>query len=63
MSGIRFKRYKGALRSVWRRLTEEDIENAGLSEDVLATIIQQRHGVAKEIARRHVSELQRLYLA
>lgn len=63
ISGIRFRRYKAALRMAWRRLTEEDIECAGISGHELARLIEQRHGVARHVALEHVLQMQQMHLA
>lgn len=63
ISGIRFRRYKSALRMAWRRLSEEDIECAGTSGHELARLIEQRHGVARHVALEHVLLMQQMHLA
>jgi hypothetical protein len=63
VSGIRFRRYKAALRQAWRRLTEEDIERAGGSGIELARLIELRHGVARHLALDHIYQMQQMHLA
>lgn len=62
ISGIRFRRYKTALRMAWRRLSEEDIECAGASGQELARLIEQRHGVARHVAFEHIIQMQQQHL-
>jgi hypothetical protein len=63
VTGIRFKRYKAALRMAWRRISEEEIERAGSNGRELASLIEQRHGVSRDIALQHIYQMQQTHLS
>lgn len=50
----RWKQFKGSARQRWGRLTESGLDVIGGKKDVLVGKIQERYGIAKEMAEHHV---------
>jgi uncharacterized protein YjbJ (UPF0337 family) len=54
-----WKQVKGRIKEQWGRLTDDDLDVIAGKRDQLLGRIQQRHGVAKEEARRQVEEFEK----
>jgi uncharacterized protein YjbJ (UPF0337 family) len=57
--GGRWKQVKGKLKEEWGKLTDDDLDVIAGRRDQLLGRIQQRHGLAKEEARRQVESFER----
>ena len=54
-----WKQYAGKAREQWGKLTDNDLEVAKGRRDQLAGLVQERYGVAKDEAERHVDSWSR----
>jgi uncharacterized protein YjbJ (UPF0337 family) len=54
-----WKELKGVVRERWGKLTDDDIDVIAGQQEQLIGRIQQRYGVAKEIASEQVEEFMR----
>ena len=52
----KWKQLKGALRSRWGKLTDDELEHIAGERDKLVGKIQERYGIAKEEAERQLNE-------
>lgn len=52
----KWKQFSGSARQRWGKLTDNDWETMAGKKDVLAGLIQERYGVAKEEAEKQVDE-------
>ena len=50
---------KGEVRRKWGKLTDDDLEIIGGSKDKLVGRIQERYGIAKEVAEKQLDEWSR----
>lgn len=50
----RWGQLKGSVRQRWGKLTESDLDVIGGKKDVLVGKIQERYGIAKEMAEHQV---------
>jgi uncharacterized protein YjbJ (UPF0337 family) len=50
----KWKQFKGSARQRWGRLTDSDLDVIGGKKDVLIGKIQERYGIAKEMAEYQV---------
>jgi uncharacterized protein YjbJ (UPF0337 family) len=53
-----WKQVKGRVKEQWGRLTEDDLDVIAGKRDQLLGRIQQRHGLAKDEARKQVREFE-----
>ena len=54
-----WKEFKGRVREQWGKLTDDDLERAAGKRDQLIGRIQERYGIAREVAERQVNGLAR----
>jgi uncharacterized protein YjbJ (UPF0337 family) len=54
-----WKKVKGKVKEQWGRLTEDDLDVIAGKREQLLGRIQQRHGIAKDEARRQVERFER----
>lgn len=52
----KWKQFSGSARQRWGKLTDNDWETIAGKKDVLAGLIQERYGVAKEEAEKQADE-------
>ncbi|HLJ85732.1 MAG TPA: CsbD family protein [Candidatus Angelobacter sp.] len=52
----RWKQLKGAVLAKWGQLTDSDLERIAGRREQLIGIIQQKYGIAKELAEKQVQE-------
>jgi uncharacterized protein YjbJ (UPF0337 family) len=52
----KWQELKGDVQKQWGKLTSDDLEKAKGDLEVLVGSIQQRYGLAKEEARKHLNE-------
>lgn len=52
----KWKQYKGTVREKWGKLTDSDIEVIRGQRDQLVGRIQERYGIAKEVAQEQVDQ-------
>lgn len=57
--GGHWKQVKGKLKEQWGKLTDDDLDVIAGRRDQLLGRIQERHGLAKEEARRQVESFER----
>jgi uncharacterized protein YjbJ (UPF0337 family) len=57
----KMKQLKGALKTRWGKLTDDDLEVVSGQKDQLAGRIQERYGIAKEEAQRQVDDWSRTH--
>ena len=51
-----WKEFKGRVREQWGKLTDDDIDVAAGKRDQLIGRIQERYGIAREVADRQVTD-------
>lgn len=51
-----WKQLKGSAREQWGKLTDDDLDVIGGKRDKLVGKIQERYGVAREVAEKQVEE-------
>lgn len=51
-----WKEFKGRVREQWGKLTDDDLERAAGKRDQLIGRIQERYGIAQEVADRQVND-------
>ena len=51
-----WKEFKGRVREQWGKLTDDDLERAAGKRDQLIGRIQERYGIAREVADRQVTD-------
>ena len=51
-----WKEFKGRVREQWGKLTDDDLDIAAGKRDQLIGRIQERYGIAKEVADRQVTD-------
>lgn len=51
-----WKQFRGTVREMWGRLTDDDLEQIKGNRDQLVGRIQERYGIAKEEANSQVDE-------
>jgi len=51
-----WKEFKGRVREQWGKLTDDDLERAAGKRDQLIGRIQERYGIAREVADRQVND-------
>jgi uncharacterized protein YjbJ (UPF0337 family) len=54
-----WKQVKGKIKEQWGKLTDDDIDVIAGRRDQLLGRIQERHGIAKDEARRQVESFER----
>lgn len=54
-----WKMLKGAIKTKWGKLTDDDLTTIEGRRDELLGKIQQRYGIAKDDARRQLSEFEK----
>jgi len=53
-----WKQLAGRIKSQWARLTDDDVKRAEGSSEYLAGKIQERYGIARDLAEKQVREFQ-----
>jgi uncharacterized protein YjbJ (UPF0337 family) len=56
----KWKQMKGALKSRWGKLTDDDLDVIEGQKDQLVGKVQERYGIAKEEAQKQVDEWNRI---
>jgi len=56
----KWKQVKGAIKERWGKLTDDDLDVIAGQRDQLAGRIQERYGIAKEVARKQIDEWMRM---
>ena len=51
-----WKQFKGQVQQKWGKLTDDDLERAAGKRDQLIGRIQERYGIAQEVADRQVND-------
>ena len=51
-----WKQIKGGVRAKWAKLTDDDVELISGKKDTLLGKLQERYGMLKEDAERHVDQ-------
>ena len=51
-----WKEFKGKVKEQWGKLTDDDLDVIAGKRDQLLGRIQQRHGLAKDVADRELSD-------
>jgi uncharacterized protein YjbJ (UPF0337 family) len=51
-----WKEFKGRVREQWGKLTDDDLDVAAGKRDQLIGRIQERYGIAQEVADRQVND-------
>jgi len=54
-----WKQLNGKIKQQWGKLTDDDLKRAEGSSEYLAGKIQERYGVARDIADKQVREFQK----
>ena len=54
-----WKQVKGRIKEQWGRLTDDDLEVIAGKREQLLGRIRERHGIAREEARRQVEQFER----
>jgi uncharacterized protein YjbJ (UPF0337 family) len=52
----KWKQMKGGVRKQWGKLTDDDLEYMGGSKDQFVGRLQERYGIAKEVAQKQADE-------
>ena len=52
----KFKQMKGMARKQWGKLTDDDLEFMAGSKDQFVGRLQERYGIAKEVAQKQADE-------
>lgn len=55
----KWKQLSGTLKEKWGKLTDDDLTVAEGNSEYLAGKIQERYGMAKDEAEKHVKEFER----
>ena len=56
----KWKQMKGALKSRWGKLTDDDLDVIEGQKDQLVGKVQERYGIAKDEAQKQVDEWNRI---
>jgi len=56
----KWKQMKGALKSPWGKLTDDDLDVIEGQKDQLVGKVQERYGIAKDEAQKQVDEWNRV---
>ena len=56
----KWKQMKGALKSRWGKLTDDDLDVIDGQKDQLVGKVQERYGIAKDEAQKRVDEWNRV---
>jgi uncharacterized protein YjbJ (UPF0337 family) len=51
-----WKQLSGKIKAQWGKLTDDDLRQAEGNSEYLAGKIQERYGVARDVAKKQVSE-------
>ncbi len=54
-----WKQLSGKIKTKWGKLTDDDLKQAEGTSEYLAGKIQERYGIAKDVADKQVKEFQR----
>jgi uncharacterized protein YjbJ (UPF0337 family) len=54
-----WKQLSGQIKTKWGKLTDDDLKQAEGNSEYLAGKIQERYGIAKDVADKQVKEFQR----
>lgn len=54
-----WKQLNGKIKTQWGKLTDDDLTVAEGNRDYLAGKVQERYGVAKDVADRQVSDFEK----
>ncbi|MDR3386668.1 MAG: CsbD family protein [Rudaea sp.] len=53
-----WKQLSGKIKAQWGKLTDDDLKQAEGNSEYLAGKIQERYGIAKDVAEKQVKEFQ-----
>jgi uncharacterized protein YjbJ (UPF0337 family) len=51
-----WKQFRGTVKEKWGKLTDDDLDVVEGKRDKLAGKIQERYGIAKDVAEREIDE-------
>jgi uncharacterized protein YjbJ (UPF0337 family) len=54
-----WKQLSGKIKTQWGKLTDDDLKRAEGNSEYLAGKIQERYGIAKDVAEKQVKEFQK----
>jgi uncharacterized protein YjbJ (UPF0337 family) len=54
-----WKQLSGKIKTQWGKLTDDDLKQAQGNSEYLAGKIQERYGIAKDVADKQVKEFQK----
>ena len=54
-----WKQLSGKIKEKWGKLTDDDLKEAEGSSEYLAGRLQERYGIARDEAEKHIKEFQR----
>jgi len=54
-----WKQLSGKIKTKWGKLTDDDLKQAEGTSEYLAGKIQERYGLARDVAEKQVKEFQR----
>jgi uncharacterized protein YjbJ (UPF0337 family) len=57
----KWKQSKGKVKEKWGKLTDDDLAAIDGQQDQLIGKIQERYGIAKDVAKKQVDEFTRAY--
>lgn len=57
----KWKQLKGAVKQHWGKLTDDDLESIAGNRDVLIGKLQERYGLAREVAQAKADEWLKSY--
>jgi uncharacterized protein YjbJ (UPF0337 family) len=57
--GGKWKQLRGSIQTQWGKLTNDDLDVVEGNADYLAGKIQERYGIAKDVAAKQVSDFER----
>ncbi len=52
----KWEQLKGAVRTQWGKLTDDDVEKVGGKKDELVGRLRERYGYAKDDAEKHIDD-------
>ena len=53
-----WKQVKGVVRERWGKLTDDDVDVIAGKRDILLGKIQEKHGVAREVAEKELKDFE-----
>jgi uncharacterized protein YjbJ (UPF0337 family) len=53
-----WKQVKGVVKEKWGKLTDDDVDVIAGKRDILLGKIQERHGIAREVAEKELKDFE-----